>query len=48
MNGVIKVYRYETLGSDPDVIVLGARSFPVKDVTGDESGVYRFFKIVLE
>ena len=48
LNGKIRIYRYETLAAEPDVLELDATRFPLNGVLGDDSGTYRFFKIVLE
>ncbi len=50
VNGLLKLYRYETLGAQPDVIDMELEDgrFPLIDATGDTTGTYRFFRLRLE
>ena len=50
VNGTLKLYRYTELGGTPDIVPLDLENgaFPLVDALGDSTGIYRFFKLVLE
>ena len=50
INGTLKLYRYVTLDSEPDIVDAPLENgvFPLVDALGDDSGTYHFFKLVLE
>jgi hypothetical protein len=50
VKGSLRLYRYESLGSEPSVIDLPLTDgkFPLIDATGDSTGTFRFFRLSLE
>jgi len=50
VNGTLRLYRYESLGGEPDVVELGLEgdTFPLVGAEGDSTGAYRFFRLSLE